>query len=146
MRPLLLLLLAGCASAPAGHWSGELTCGDEDSDGIISIDFDLSQDDDTTYSGPGNMSFAGTFELEGSWRQYEESIDYDTVTATLAEPSGAQDIHLVGEATSCTTWIDGVPAVLECNGGDDLDLTLAWDGADTISGDQGDCTGDLLRD
>lgn len=144
--PTLLLPLLACQGAPAGSWAGELACGDEDSDGVIAASFDLRRQDERVYEGPGEVSFTGTFEIEGAWRDYAEVQTFDPLVLTLAEPTGAQDVTLSGTPATCVTTVDGVQTSDQCSEGEAVEWTLSWDGADVLSLDQGDCTGELVRD
>lgn len=145
LAPLVLLLMA-CAGAPAGRWQGEITCGDEDGDGVITAALDLGKEDETTFSGPGEVDFTGIFEFEGVPRDYAEEVDYDEVVLMLEEPSGAQEVTLSGAATSCQTTVDGQVTSTDCTAGNDLDWTLQWDGKSSLTMDMGDCAGELTRD
>jgi hypothetical protein len=144
LLPIPCLLLA-CQGAPAGSWAGALSCGDEDSDGVISASFDLRRQDELRFEGPGEVSFEGTFELQGAWRDYAEVQSFDALLLTLVEPSGAQDVTLSGAPSTCLTTVDGVQTSDQCSEGEEVEWTLAWDGADVLSLDQGDCTGELTR-
>ncbi|MCK6501816.1 hypothetical protein L6R53_00180 [Myxococcota bacterium] len=145
LLPLPFLLLA-CQGAPAGSWSGALACGDEDSDGVIAASFDLRRQDERTFQGPGEVSFTGTFEIQGAWRDYVEAQTFDAITLSLTDPAGPQDVALTGSPVTCVTSVDGEQTSDQCSEGEELDWTMSWDGGDSLSVDQGDCTGELLRD
>lgn len=144
MIPLLLLSLLGCG-APAGPWSGEIDCADSDASGVISVALDLREEEPLLYAGPGEVDFEGVFRIQGADRDYREELDFDRLALQLQAESGAQEVSLSGEAVTCATWVDGEAADEGCDGGDAIDWTLSWDGADRLDFAEGDCAGSLER-
>jgi len=141
------LLLPGCAGgAPAGHWSGELSCSDADMEGVESLDLDLARLDELHFSGPGSLSFQGQIEMSGAWRDFVSTLGFDTLELGLGQPRGAQTVTLAGSAVSCDSTVDGQVIQSSCDHGESADYELEWDGADTMTYDVGDCAGAFVRD
>lgn len=141
---LLLSLLAACSAPLTGVWTGDIPCGDEDADGVIPVELELSKIDATTYIGTGQIGFEGEFEINGQWQEYVSTQWLEELEARLEEPRGAQEVELTADVVDCETTIGGQPSDQGC-GNDSIEWTLQWDGADTMSYDEGDCSGDITR-
>ena len=142
---MLLLLLAACGGGLTGHWTGNIACGDEDAQGVLSFDLDLEKEDDDSYVGTGLIGFSGVFEISGAMRDYVSTQTLDPVELSLEAPSGAQQVEMTGTVVECHTTIDGEESDQGC-GNDSVTYAFDWDGADTLAFAEGDCAGDLSRD
>lgn len=140
---MLLALLLACTTSPAGRWSGEIACADEDGEGTITVDLRLRREEDLRLRGPGEVDFDGHFRIQGARRSYREELDFDALLLELESESGPQEARLHGEAVQCRTWIEGALSSADCDGGDALDWALQWDGADRREYAAGDCAGAL---
>lgn len=142
---MLLAVLLACSSSPAGRWSGEIACADEDGEGTITVDLRLRREEALRLRGPGEVDFDGQFRIQGAWRSYREELDFDELLLELESEGGPQEARLRGEAVQCQTWVDGTLSSADCDGGDALDWVLQWDGADRLQYAAGDCAGELRR-
>lgn len=132
----LLAINTACGGPSlAGDWTGEMDCSDED--GWMEIDIDMPLVD------AGDGEFTGSFEGDGeavfSGESYPVRIEADIELEFTTDSAEEQNITTLWN--NCEVWVADEYADDDCGIGSDWD----WDGADTLSTEDDECTMTLKR-
>ena len=110
-----------------GDWSGEVDCGDYSMDLEISLEWG-----DGEYEGEGTLDCT-----DGYGSDCEQTFDLQVEAEGFM---GQQDLDV--DVDDCEYEIQGYSGSGSCDNPDDVE----WDGANSITGEWGDCDVELERD
>jgi hypothetical protein len=150
-----LATLVACGRADlTGSWSGEIAC----DEGVLDIEFDLVEDDRDAFSGDTEASMALDQVIDTQFGPADVGIAVDLqgeIEATTDGPGEQElDIDVEFQDIACDVSLLGQSTELTCADVqltvDDLEfdgseLTVTWDGEDTLTVADGDCSGDITR-
>ncbi|MCA9567813.1 MAG: hypothetical protein KC656_08215 [Myxococcales bacterium] len=149
--PLLLLLLAACGPNLEGSWSGTIECENTD------VPSTLTVEPGSKGVYPATMDWDVDQQVEGKGLTIDIEFDLHFDLEITADGKGEQTLQIrsLGTEMECTVYVDGElftdscdeagidPTELEDEAGDFGEVT--WDGADTITVADADCSGTLTR-